>query len=134
MLTSGHPAAPITLTDAYSHYLDELRWFTAHAVHSPLGLSDPDQPATGWSYSLPGDPGHVGEIERTQPDEWVHQALIALWERRQGAVTGRFLWRVTWTASAGWVDRWFARIAPNPWQPYASDFFMDYLPVITKGA
>ena len=133
MHTSGQPLAPVTLTDAYSHYLDELSWFHAHAQHMPLGLADPDQPHTGWSYTLPGDPGHLGEIECNHPTEWIHQALIALWSRDQNRLAGRFFWRVTWTASAGWVDRWFARIAPNPWQPYVSDFFMDHLTIMTKG-
>lgn len=132
-MASVLPAAPVTLTHAYLQYLDDLRWLSAAATHCPLALADPDQPATGWSYSLPGDPGHAGDIERDDAEEWIHQALIVLWHRQTGHVTGQFLWRVMWTRSAGWVNRWYARWSPQSWQPYRSEFLHDIRQALTHG-
>lgn len=132
-MSSVLPSAPVTLTHAYLHYLDDLRWLSAYATHCPLALADPDQPPTGWSYSLPGDPGHAGDVERDDSDEWIHQALIVLWHRQTGRITGQFLWRVTWTRSAGWIDRWYARVLTQPWQPYPSDFLRDIRTPLIQG-
>ncbi|WP_053958103.1 hypothetical protein [Sulfobacillus thermosulfidooxidans] len=118
---------PITVTDAFMHYLDELRLITRHATRCPLGLADPHQPTAHWAYSLPGDPGHVFEASGNAR-EWHHEALVHLWYRdAQGVIISRWIWRVAYYDPEGWVDTWYARSPHQTWQLMSDDLWILWL-------
>lgn len=121
------PTATLTVFDAYNQYLDELSWLTTHAQRCPLGLSDPDQPLSGWCFSLPDDPGHPGDLERQTAKSFIHQGLIFVWYRQKGHVGMQFVWRVIWHLNSGWSDHWYYRVSGGTWQPYPSDFVLDVM-------
>lgn len=127
------PTTTLTILDAYSEYLDEMRVLTTHAHRCPLGLSDPDQPLTGWCYSLPDDPGHTGSLERQTRDVFIHQGLISIWYHREGQISTQFLWRVAWVCEAGWHTQWYVRRPGQSWESYPSDFVLDTIDLLPRG-
>ena len=121
------PTATLTIFDAYTQYLDELSWLITHAQRCPLGLADPDQPSSGWCFSLPDDPGHPGHLKRQTAKTFIRQGLIFVWYRQDGRVSAQFVWRVIWHRDSGGSDHWYSKTPGETWQSYLSDFVLDVM-------
>lgn len=115
------------LDAAYAEILDTLTLIQRAARHCPLGLADPDVPAQGWAYSLPGDPGHPW-TPRVLGQQWSCPGLVLLWFRDAShRVTAWALecWRVSAADRPPvWHWRWMTWVMTDPagrtrWQPDA---------------
>lgn len=101
--------------------LDTIRWIQRHAARVPLGVADPDQPATGWCYSLSGDPGHPWAGHAYQRTSWIHDGVIHVWFRQDGHLHREWLleaWHMV--VNGPWRFRWLTRRRDGTWMPDAA--------------